>query len=624
MKKILDHKTVQIGLYILIGAFSVALFLKNAWIAEDSFILLRSVNQFLHGNGFRWNPHDRTQVYTSPLWFLLVIAFTTLCKSLYLNLIGLSLMLHVALLSVMAVLLKNVWRWCAAVLLLTLSQGFFDFTASGLEYPLVFFLLGTFVLLYLRGQHEQDRIWLALCAGLALITRHDLLFILSPMLLHVAWNLYKKLPLKSLLAMLAIFVGPLVVWSCFSLIYYGVPFPNTAYAKLSIQGLPESDRFFRGWLYAWVSIKIDPITPACMAFALIQGIFSRNVRFRILGISIVLALAYVTLIGADYMMGRFYSPIYLASIIGLVTNDTYRFYLPMFLAKPLGQQSSQWDHPLLTRIAPLLMAGLLARLICVYAIVHFETTIQILDLLPLPNDDDRDENATMLIIVFCGLFSIPATVFKTARTIFLTATLYLLLLTTQLHDSPWRSGYADWGKNMDYDIYVAIDTVSRERYWIYRWTSLYAWFHRDTEKVFPDHDWCHAGESAPPVSIMWGVGMQGYCMPLNHIGFDYNGLVDPLMSRMPKHPDTAWVTGGAIRIIPVGYEKTLREGKNMLEDPDLARYYDKLAILTQSEPLFTMDRLKTIAAFNLGFYDHWLQAYVTRILKNPPPPPGGK
>ncbi|HQQ63901.1 MAG TPA: hypothetical protein PLF22_10045 [Pseudomonadales bacterium] len=623
MKKILDSKTLRITLYALLGAFSVALFLKNAWLAEDSFILLRSVNQFLHGNGFRWNPHDRTQVYTSPLWFLLVIVATTFCKTLYLNLIGLSLALHMALLTAMGVLLKNIWRWSAAVLLLTLSQGFFDFTSSGLEYPLVFLLLGSFVLLYLRGQHTQDRFWLATCAGLALITRHDLLFIMSPMLAHLAWNLYKNHSPRSLFATFAIFVAPLACWTLFSLIYYGVPFPNTAYAKLSIQGLPESDRFFRGWIYAWVSLKIDPITPACMAFALIQGLFSRNIHYRVLGVSIAVALAYVTFIGADYMMGRFYSPIYLASILGLVSNDQYRFYLPTFLAKPLGQQASNWQHPVLTPIAPMLMAGLLARLLCVYGMVHLETTVQIIDFLQVPNDDDRGDNATMLIIIASIVFSIPATFFKAVRTIFLTVTLYLLLLTTQLHDSPWRTGYADWGKNMDYDIYVAIDTVSRERYWIYRWTSLYAWFHRNPDIIFPDHDWCHAGEQSAPVSIMWGVGMQGYCMPLDHIGFDFNGLVDPLMSRMPKHPDTVWVTGGAIRIIPAGYEKSLREHKNLLEDPDLAHYYDKLAILTQSEKLFTVERIKTIIAFNLGAYDHWLQAYVTRILKNPPPPPGG-
>ena len=153
-----NRKVVALTLYLMVGAFSVLLFLKNAWIAEDAFILLRSVDQFLAGNGFRWNPHERAQVYTSPLWFLLIIACTYLVKTLYLNVIGLSLLLHVALLLTMARLLPTAWRWATAVLLMTLSQGFFDFTASGLEYPLIFALLGLFTLLYLRNRHLEDRL----------------------------------------------------------------------------------------------------------------------------------------------------------------------------------------------------------------------------------------------------------------------------------------------------------------------------------------------------------------------------------------------------------------------------------------------------------------------------------
>jgi hypothetical protein len=55
-----------------------------------------------------------------------------------------------------------------------------------------------------------------------------------------------------------------------------------------------------------------------------------------------------------------------------------------------------------------------------------------------------------------------------------------------------------------------------------------------------------------------------------------------------------------------------------LVDPDLAQYYDKLAIITRSEQLFSWERLRTIAAFNLGHYDHWLANYKQRAAQNNP------
>ena len=186
-----NNPKLHIALYWLIGFFSVFLFLKNAWVAEDAFITLRSVDQFLHGNGFRWNQHERTQVYTSPLWFLFIIAATFFSKTLYFNLIGLSLVMHAGLLWVMAKLIPSVWRWTAAVVLLTLSQAFFEFTGSGLEYPLAYLLLSTAVLLYVRNQPVEDRYWLELCAGLTLITRPSLLFLQLPIMTHLAFQ-YRK------------------------------------------------------------------------------------------------------------------------------------------------------------------------------------------------------------------------------------------------------------------------------------------------------------------------------------------------------------------------------------------------------------------------------------------------
>lgn len=598
-----DNPLVKKSVYWLLGIFSVFLFLKNAWVAEDAFIILRTVDQFLHDNGFRWNPHERTQVYTSPLWFLLIIATSFFSRVLYLDLVGLSLLMHVALIVVMARLIPSVWRWAAAVLLLTLSQAFFEFTGSGLEYPLAYFLLASSVLLYCRNRFVEDRFWIALSTGLTLITRHDLLFLLLPMLAHLTYHYTRTLTLRQQLATLLLFVSPLALWTLFSVFYYGVPFPNTAYAKLAIPGLPLVDRFIRGYIYLTVSLKCDPVTPSLLALATIKALAAKETRYKMLGLGILTAFLYVTSIGGDYMIGRFYCTLYLVAVLALV--------------------SVSWEKPFISRPVAAVLGLSSAWLIILFTLAHMDFINALLVSAGLGPLDSPTP-----VFIFCAITCVAMAAYTytskpNAR--YLAPSVFGLLLfhSTLYNDSPWTSGGKNWGKTTDYEIYVAIDTTSRERYWIYRWTSLFAWFNRDTTKTFPDHDWCERGKPAGAVSPMWTVGMQGYCMPRSSIGFDYNGLVDPLMARMPKYPDVAWVPGGSVRIVPEGYIESLRQNSNLITDPDLKLYYDKLRLITQSEDLFAPERIKTIVAFNLGMYEHWRHRYIERALKNPPPSPEG-
>ena len=42
-----------------------------AWISDDAFITLRTIDNMLEGYGPRWNVIERVQTYTHPLWMLL-------------------------------------------------------------------------------------------------------------------------------------------------------------------------------------------------------------------------------------------------------------------------------------------------------------------------------------------------------------------------------------------------------------------------------------------------------------------------------------------------------------------------------------------------------------------------
>ena len=51
-------------------------------------------------------------------------------------------------------------------------------------------------------------------------------------------------------------------------------------------------------------------------------------------------------------------------------------------------------------------------------------------------------------------------------------------------------------------------------------------------------------------------------------------------------------------------------GTNLIESVPLKEYFDKLKIVTESEDLLSWERLKTIVQFNLGAYDHLIEAHI--------------
>jgi DNA-binding MarR family transcriptional regulator len=61
------------GAAALIAALALlfaAVVVRTAWVADDAFITFRTVHNALDGYGLRWNPAERVQTYTHPLWML--------------------------------------------------------------------------------------------------------------------------------------------------------------------------------------------------------------------------------------------------------------------------------------------------------------------------------------------------------------------------------------------------------------------------------------------------------------------------------------------------------------------------------------------------------------------------
>ena len=65
---------------LILFALSIS-FINTAWVAEDAFITFRAVDNLLAGHGPVWNIGERVQVYTHPLWYLLLSIGTALTGS---------------------------------------------------------------------------------------------------------------------------------------------------------------------------------------------------------------------------------------------------------------------------------------------------------------------------------------------------------------------------------------------------------------------------------------------------------------------------------------------------------------------------------------------------------------
>jgi arabinofuranosyltransferase len=220
------------------------------------------------------------------------------------------------------------------VLLFVSSGGFFDFTSSVLENVLAYLLIAIYLYNYVnifslnKPVSQQDlsalikRIHLvALSFGLLLLVRHDLLTLFMIPTAYVLYSKFSLMSLKRWAGICLLAFMPLALWSLFSLIYYGVPLPNTAYAKLST-GISKLLLYKSGWFYILQSVKYDIITVFVIAVVIVASFakslaVEKHLRFLCLGI--LANIFYVVSVGGDFMLGRFFSYSYLVAVVLLLS-----------------------------------------------------------------------------------------------------------------------------------------------------------------------------------------------------------------------------------------------------------------------------------------------------------------
>jgi arabinofuranosyltransferase len=298
-------------------------FLANSWVGDDAYISFRVVDNFVHGYGLRWNPAERVQAFSNPLWVLVMSACYLVTSDVFFTSLALSYACCLACLYLAITFLRRARAVGLFVVLLLSSKAFVDYTSSGLESPLSYLLLAVFYFKLLAdfrtGSHLAPRsVFISfMVASLAFVNRADSLILYLPALAYLGYRYVGSAGPRAILRLLGA-ASPAVAWLLFSLVYYGFPFPNPYYAKVAI-GIPTWIQAQQGIAYLLNSIHFDPATIGLIVLGLLLALRQRQVVYLLYACAVVANLAYVIWVGGDFMSGRFFTLAFLASVIVIVT-----------------------------------------------------------------------------------------------------------------------------------------------------------------------------------------------------------------------------------------------------------------------------------------------------------------
>jgi len=512
----LPNRLLQNLLLVSLLVTYVIVLIRTAWMCDDAFITLRTVDNFVRGYGLVWNIGERVQAYTHPLWMFVLFFFyaftlepyyTTLAVSMALSLCAVCMLLWMSRSSTFTLLLLGI--------MLIGSKAFLDYSTSGLENPLAHLLLIIFFAIILRHQQPgvKEAFALGATAGLILLNRLDHGLLVIPALLVTALSAPRREGLIALLLASA----PIIIWSIFSLIYYGFPFPNTFYAKQA-SGIPRIEYIDRGLSYIADTAVVDAVTMLGILLGIAVAVVQRRWIFLATAVGILLYVCYVLWIGGDFMGGRMFSAPLVSALAILA------------VVKPMPRQLALKSVVLLLSVIPVALNRPYLLSEEPRRGVLQDSIEQTLFGKPamLGVDGVADERG-----IYDGLWLLPA---------------------LQGTAGPDKFSAAQLGR------------LWRER--------------------------------KGRLNVRGTIGAFGYYAGQQTYTIDPMALSDAFLARLGLRPyPKYWRVGHIARPIPDGYLMTKLTGENRLRDPELARLYDQVHLVTSGH-LFDTRRWAAIIDLN--------------------------
>lgn len=330
-----DHKSDKVAstdkTYLLVASIlllaSLAFVTLRAWMTDDAYITFRHVANLHAGFGPVFNPGERVQGFSHPLWFLLLTA-GNFAFNLSAVANGISLLFTAGLVVLMAVLFRRLpqrdYALIGMLVLLLSSRSFVEFQTSGLETSLVNLLMAAACGLLATAAVEGRRfpaVGAAWLCSLLMLTRPDTAIFCAPILLGILVSLIRRRSRRVWIGAAAAAL-PLIAWYGFATIYYGTPLPNTAYAKVVFS---THTALHKGLVYTLDYAAHEPVQAAFIAIVLAVGLVRslRNLRasktdgatLLYATLAVCFHLAYIFRIGGDFMHGRLFSPPLVSAVV---------------------------------------------------------------------------------------------------------------------------------------------------------------------------------------------------------------------------------------------------------------------------------------------------------------------
>jgi hypothetical protein len=272
-------------------------------VIDDAFIVFRYADHLLAGHGPVFNPGERVEGFTSPLWLLLLAAGRAAGFD-YLSLVpALGIAFGAAAIAAAHDLARRVapgWPAMIAPLLLAAHPAFAMWSVHGLETALFVALLVSGLSAWVGGRPRLAGAWL----GAAFWTRPEAAMVVVVL---AATTLVRRDRRRAgeLLAVFAAFAVPLLAAR---LLYYGALFPNTFHAKTG--GGFGRIRFGLGAARLFVETHV-PLVLAAGASALAAA-RRRGTEAPVFDLAVLGAVwsAWIVWIGGDAFPGyRFWLPL---------------------------------------------------------------------------------------------------------------------------------------------------------------------------------------------------------------------------------------------------------------------------------------------------------------------------
>ncbi len=552
-------RTSDFVLIALVNVFS-AFYFMNAYVCDDAFITFRTVDNFIHGYGLRWNTLERVQTFTNPLWMFAVsvpygavyglLPLDDVTKMYHVSMFLSYLVSLAALLYLAARFIREKRGGALLVLLgfLFSSRAFVEYTSSGLENPLSYLLIALFHTRFLSDtDHANPRhlLFYFLTASLAFVNRMDSILLYAA---PVAWLCavgWKEHGPKMIRIGLTGFL-PAYGWVFFSLVYYGFPFPNSYYAKLGVGSAGVALK--QGVNFLFSILVTDPVTVAVLLAAPLVPVIRRDSRFLLVSGSIVLSLGYIVSTGGDFMGGRFASVPFLAAAILLA-----------------------------------------------YCIPRRKVAVPAVEL-PPRGKGKPEKNASRTDLR--SRYGIPvATVIVFAA--------YNAAAPLSPVKTPWQAGYFSGhpGGAQLFHLPDSLENIYQNVDYYYSSNPL---FYSRGEFPFGNVKYhkvnnclhCRSLREGREPALIEGGGIVGFCRGPRHQLIDPQIITDPLLVRLPN-PDFSrgFIPGHFTKPAPAGLLESHALGRNCIRDAGLRPYYERIRTVTRGK-LFTKERIMNIFELN--------------------------